>query len=273
MPEETSGASDTPVSSKPSGSGAWDKIPGILAALNPILLLAIGYFLNSGIERTKVAIEQTKVQIEENSAKLQDLKTAAETATIAVHDRVDKVKVISDFLNDLSGPDERRRSLAIEAIFIALPDEAARLVKVVEKFAAKRGDIAADNKDVAAAKDALATTRESLVADMFSVARPTRQATLSTLERGWTNDLPIVDLLIERAMSDVKSRDATQWSKPTDDKSFQQLASIYNTVEFLSYFRAPVDQQQKSRIAAFLVAAAPNSSDTRLLSEKIKDRF
>jgi hypothetical protein len=68
MSEETSGASGTPVSSKPSGSGALDKIPAILAALNPVLLLAIGYFLNSGIERTKVAIEQTKVQIEENSA-------------------------------------------------------------------------------------------------------------------------------------------------------------------------------------------------------------
>jgi hypothetical protein len=272
MSENSIAAQHGTVHLKSDGSGMWDKIPIILSALNPVLLVGIGYFLNAGIERTKVEIEQTKVQIEANSAGLRDLKTAAETSTIAVHDRVDKVKVISDFLNDLSGPDERRRSLAIEAIFIALPDEAARLVKVVERFAAKSGE-PAENKDVAAAKDALATTRDRLVADMFSVVRPTRLEALSTLERGWTNDAPVVDMLITRAKSDVKARQATNWAKPADDKSYQQLASIYNVVEFLSVFRAPVDAAQKARIAEFLAAVAANSDDTRRTVVAIKDRF
>ena len=155
MSEETSSASGTQASSKPSGSGVWDKIPAVLAALNPVLLIALGYILNSRLERAKLAIEQTKVQIEENGAKLQDLETAAETATIAVHDRVDKVKVISDFLNDLSGPDERRRSLAIEAIFIALPPKRIGSSKWQRSLPKSVATLSADNKDVAAAKDAL----------------------------------------------------------------------------------------------------------------------
>jgi hypothetical protein len=280
MSEHSSSAPRDAAAPKMQGSNAWDKVPALLAALNPVLLLVIGVVLNSGIERTKasidlakIEIEKTKAQIEVNSAGLRDLKTTAETATIAVHDRVDKVKVISDFLNDLSGPDERRRSLAIEAIFIALPEEAARLVKVVEKFA-KSGDHAGD-KDVVAAKDALASTRDRLVADMFSSVRQTRTEALSTLERGWTNDAPIVDLLIGKAMTDIQARQAAKWAKPTpgDDKAYQQLASIYNVVEFLSTFRASVDAAQKSRIAKFLAAAEPNSDDTKRIVAMLKERF
>jgi hypothetical protein len=272
MAHDVADASGAPKPSTPAGSSGWEKIPALVAALNPVLLLVIGYFLNAGIERNKVQIEQTRLQIEENSAKLADLKTAAETATIAVHDRVDKVKVISDFLNDLSGNDERRRSLAIEAIFIALPDEAARLVRVVEKFAGTHGDTVGAT-DVAAAKDALAGTRTRLVADMFSVVKPTRQEALGTLERGWATDGPVIDLLIDRAMADVKARQAVQWAKPSDAQTYQQLASIYNTVEFLTYVRTPTDDTQKARIAAFLAAAAPNSDDTRRVSSSIQGNF
>lgn len=274
MANETAGASGEPAPSKPSGSGLWDKLPAIMATINPVLLLVIGYFLNAGIERTKIEIAQTRVQIEENSAKLQDLKTSAETDTILIHARVDKVQVIRDFINDLSGPDERRRSLAIQAIFIALPEDAPRLVNAVKEFADKGGVTAVSNKDVAAAKDALATARNSLVNDMFSVARPTRQNALITLERGWTTDLPIVDLLITRAMSDVKAREAKKWATSNNDESQQMKASIYNTVKFLSYFNPEVlEQSQKSTVAGFLAAAVPNSDDTREVVAAIQPRF
>jgi hypothetical protein len=91
--------------------------------------------------------------------------------------------------------------------------------------------------------------------------------------RGRASDVPIVDLLISKAMSDVRTRQATQWAEPADERALQQLASIYNTVEFLSYFRGPADQQQKARSAAFLTAATPNSSDTGRLATTIRDRF
>ncbi len=115
------------MSDKSSNGGTWTRVSVLISALNPILLLVIGFYLNRGIEGTKL-------QIAENSARLSDLKTAAEASAITTQTRMDKVKVISDFINDLTGPDERRRQLAIEAIVIALPDEAARLLKTVASF-------------------------------------------------------------------------------------------------------------------------------------------
>ena len=97
-----------------------------LAALNPVISLIVGYVLPHHIDDAKVQIDQTKLRIEENSAKLADLTMAAEASSIVVHDRVDKVKVISE-ITISRVPDDRRRRIAIEAIFIALPDETARL--------------------------------------------------------------------------------------------------------------------------------------------------
>jgi hypothetical protein len=115
------------------GDGNWGLMFKFLAALNPVILLVVGFVLHRNIDEAKVQIDQAKLQLEENSAKLADLKTAAEASSIVVHDRVDKVKVISEFTDNLTSTDDRRRRIAIEAIFIALPDEAARLVKAVEQ--------------------------------------------------------------------------------------------------------------------------------------------
>ena len=268
MPEETAEPQPAAAMSTTEGSGFWNKLPTLAAVLNPTLVLVIGFFLNQGIE-------QNKREIEANSAKLQELKTVAETNTMVLHNKIDKVKVIADFLNDLTGHDELRRSLAIEAIFIALPEEADRLAKVVEKFAAKTTKAGSNSDDAigAAAKDALANTRDRLVADMFSAVRQTRQEALATLEKGWTNDPLIADRLVVRAMIEVKTREAAGWTKPVDDKTLQPVASIYNTVVFLSLFRGQFDATQKARIAAFLTATIPNSDDTKRVVSEIKDRY
>ena len=262
--------SDLP-ETKPRAASLWEKAPTLVMALNPVLLLVIGYFLNAGIEKTKAQIEMTRAQIEENSARLLDLKTAAETSTIALHERVDKIKVIGDFLNDLSGKDETRRKLAIEAILIALPDEGTRLVKVIEQSNESGGQVS--KGDVVAAQDALTGTRFRLVADMFSQAQPVRLNALTTLQRAWLDDAVILDLLVTRAMQDVKTRQAAGWASPSDDPARQQLASVYNTAYFLSFVRVPADPAVKARIRDFLAAAAQNSNDTKRVVTAIKSRF
>jgi hypothetical protein len=70
------------------------RLLAVLAAINPVLLLAVGFVLNRGIDSAKLKIEQ-------NQAQIQDLKTAAETSSINARIQVDKVKVIQDFLHDL----------------------------------------------------------------------------------------------------------------------------------------------------------------------------
>jgi len=246
--------------SVPKAGVGWGHLSSTITALNPILLLVVGYYLNSGIEAANKAVA-------DNTAKINDLKTQAETSAIVARERVDKVKVISDFLNDLSGPDERRRRLAIEAIFIALPDEATRFVKVVEDFRDKDSTVSA--QDVAAAKDALANRRKRLVLDMFSLDKPVRVEALTTLKQGWADDAEVVGQLIDRAMQDVNFRKSQNWARPTDDdvQGKQRLASIYNTIEFLTYAHVPWDD-----IKAFVDAATPNSDDTRRLAAMLRER-
>ena len=244
-----------------SSARAWTLLPTVLTALNPILLLVGGWYVNANVERTKLEIEAA-------SARIQDLRTAAEANSIVSRSRVDKVKVISDFINDLTGPDERRRQLAIEAIFIALPDDAARLVKAVERFGAATGK--GGERDVTAARDALDYTRVRLVNEMFADDRTTRVEALHALQRGWTDDPALVGLLVDRAMRDAEARAAAGWPpRPTTKPAEQQWASLSNTAEFLSAIRQPDDPALRARILAFAKAAERNSDDTARFASAI----
>ena len=246
------------------------QLSSLLSALNPLLVLIVGYILNSEIQSARLVLDRNKAQIDENTAKIADAKVMAETATEELGQRVDKVGVIRDFLTHLSGDDERKRRLAIEAIFIAMPDEAARLVKAVEGSSPAAGDVSRQ-QDKVAATDALANRRNRLVQAMFSDARPVRVEALRTLRRGWADDEAVALLLIARAMQDVKAREAASWARPTDTQGQQRLASIYNVTAYLTAVRQPWSEQLKSAAGEFLLKAAQNSDDTRALIKSFAD--
>jgi hypothetical protein len=236
------------------------RLLAVLAAINPILLLVVGIVLNRGIDSAKLKIEQ-------NQAQIQDLKTAAETSSIHARIQVDKVKVIQDFLTELSGTNETRRLIAIEAILIVLPEEAPRLVKVIERNAG-----GANTKDAAAAKTALEQTRSRLVTDMFSEDRSRRVDALHGLQRGWTDDPTVITNLIDRAMQDVEARKSSGWrSPPATLQAIQQLASISNTAEFLTTANLS-EPMLREKAVNFATAAAPNSDDTRRFAGLIQAR-
>src|SRR5262245_3933452 len=198
------------------------RVIALLKVMNPILLLVMGAVLNKGIDNAKLEISKSQAQI-------QDLKTSAETSSINARIQVDKVKVIQDFLAELTGPNETRRQIAIEAILIVLPEEAPRIVKVI----ARKAD-GPDSKDAIVAKTALEQTRSRLVTDMFSEERNTRVVALHSLQRGWTDDAIVITKLIDRAMQDSEARRSSGWSPPVTPQATQQLASISNTAEFLT---------------------------------------
>jgi hypothetical protein len=246
---------------KVSESVFWPRVLAVLAAINPILLLVIGFVLNRGIDSAKLKIEQ-------NQAQIQDLKTSAETSSINARIQVDKVKVIQDFLAELTGPNETRRQIAIEAIFIVLPEEAPRLVKVI----ARKAD-GPDTKDAVAAKTALEQTRSRLVSDMFSEERHTRADALHSLQRGWTDDAAVVTKLIDRGMQDIEARRSSGWrNPPVTTQATQQLASISNIAEFLTIANIS-DPELRKKAVGFATAAMQNSDDTRRFAGLIKARF
>lgn len=245
---------------KASESVSWSRVQAALAAINPVLLLVVGFVLNRDIDSAKLKIEQ-------NQAQIQDLKTSAETSSIHARIQVDKVKVIQDFLAELTGSNETRRQIAIEAIFIVLPEEAPRLVKAI----AQKAD-GPDSKDTKAAKSALEQTRSRLVTDMFSEERYTRVAALHSLQRGWTDDATVVTKLIDRAMQDIEARRSSGWNPPVTPQATQQLSSISNTAGFLTTANIS-DPELRKKAVKFATDAAPNSDDTRRFAGLIKARF
>jgi hypothetical protein len=249
---------------KVSETGFWSRVVTIVAVINPVLVLVVGFILNRGIVSSNQQIEAAKLRIEENQAQIQDMKTAADKARVDVGIQVDKVKVIQDFLDALTGPNETRRKIAIEAIFIVLPDEAPRLVSAIQD--------SPNTKDAVAAKAALERTRTQLLTDMFSEDRPTRANALRSLQRGWNDDPNVIGRLIDRAMQDVEARRSSGWKPPTTAQATQQLASISNIAAFLSTANI-FGQELRARAAKFAEAAAANSADTRRYAALIQDRL
>jgi hypothetical protein len=243
-----------------SESVFWSRLQSLLPVLNPLLVLVVGFVLNNEIITTKQKIDQNLIEI-------QALKTEAETSGIKSRIQVDKVKVVQDFLEALSGENETKRRVAIEAIFIVLPDEAPRLVRAIEQKSAGQG-----TADAAAASTALDNSRSRLVADMFAADRPTRVAALHALQQAWANDGVAIGQLIDRATQDIQARAAAGWGPPATDSARQQLSSLSNTAEFLTS-ASITDPGLRAKAVAFAAAATPNSSDTARFAGLIKERF
>jgi hypothetical protein len=71
----------------------------------------------------------------------------------------------------------------------------------------------------------------------------------------------------------LKARADTNQARRTSVEAQQQLASTYNTTEFLSLVRPPDDVKLRGRIVDFLKSAALNSDDTRRLVATMQERF
>lgn len=229
----------------------------LLAALTPILVVCVGAWLNGGINSTRQQIDSQAVQI-------QALKTAAETTSVNIKTQVDKVRVIADFLNDLTGKDEIRREVAFEAINIVLPAEEARRIKLAV--------LRSDTRNATAADGALQRDRQRLVTDMFSLDQSRRRKALGTLQEVWSDDDPLIGMLLDRAEPDLQARKATGWAEASADPARQQLASLYNTAKFLAGATMD-DASLRQRALAFAERVGPNSEDTAQAAKLIQSRL
>lgn len=249
------------MSEKQSSGSAW--VPGAMAALNPLLLLVVGYVLNLGIQ-------ENRNELERNTAQIAALKADAEIASIKLQQRVEKAKVITAFFADLAGADDRRRKLAIQAILIALPEEAPKVVMVIESFEKDTGT--GQGKDAIVARDALEGVRAKLVEDLFSNIKAVRLEALTALRGGWLDDSRLVDLLLNKATADLNEQINVR--KKAGGKRAEATPGLYNIVSFLGSVRVPSDPDQKKRIRKFLLDIPEGGSDdTVALVAKTVARF
>jgi hypothetical protein len=237
----------------PDSSSKSTLVVGAIAALNPILVLIVGFILDR--------------QVRENARQISDLKTATEVRTLALQQQIDKSKVIGSFLDDLAGPDGPRKKLAIEAILIVMPEEGVRFVKVVEKF---------DAASAPAIREAVNDRSAKLIEDLFSDNQPQRLAALASLRRSFLDDPVTLNQLVTRGLEEVRGREA-QRGKPgdqSDEPGYQATAGLYNAVAFFGAARVPADPKLKSRIRDFLVQVQQNGSQqTKALAVVTVKRF
>ena len=254
------------MSDEASGAGVgWKVIATVMTAANPMLLLIVGYFLNGNIN-------DARKQIDQNKEALAELQMHATTESITTRTRLDKAAAVKEFMDLLTGPDEVRRQLAIEAVRIALNDDADRLLIALVRVGPKSGTITA--QDVASATAALDYGRQRLIQDMFSDTQKTRRDAQQALRRSKTDDWALISQLIDRANRDLADRKAAGFpAKPADAKGEQQKASIYNVVSFLMDAQVPGDKALREKIVGFALAAAPNSDDTGRVSVTVQERM
>ena len=119
-------------SSKPSQHDLWARTTTLLSALTPIFVLIVGYVLNAKVNEANLRIAQQKGAFEELKARADELKTKAEELKIKVDadsistkSQIDKVDAVLKLLQDLTGPNNERRRVAMEAVKIVLPPKEA----------------------------------------------------------------------------------------------------------------------------------------------------
>jgi hypothetical protein len=209
----------------------------------------------------------------------------AETRAIEVKARVDKGTFIKTFVEELSGDNERRRQLALQAIVVVMPEDAPRFLEIIAAFDPRRAAGLEENgapaspkehdairnakRDAKTAQDLLNINRAAIVEDMFADSRDTRVSALSTLRKNYSNDPALFDVLVARGQQEIRERAAL----PDDQKS-KATAGLYNTVSFFGVARVPADAELKTRIRDYLVKLQQNgSADTKSLAASTVKRF
>jgi hypothetical protein len=239
---------------------AWDKLLiGLLAAVNPVVVIVVGHFLQNAIA--------------ENTTQINNLKTAAETQSIQLQQNVDKAKVIKDWVGDLAGDNALRRDLAIQALVLTLPDVGPSIQAIVIRSSQGKPDQKGAERAV---QDALGATRDRLVADLFSDVRPTRLTALLSLQKGWLTDTEMADLVLARGNQEIRVRQAKYKDSPADDERnpSDESAGLYNAVSYFGAFRDLSDPALKKKIREFLVVVQTvGSRDTRALAAATMAKF
>ena len=260
-------ADETPSTPRPD---LLSRMPALMTALNPVLLLVIGYFLNAGITDANNEIAKQKVAIEELKGKAEELRTKADAASIATKTQVEKVNVILKLIEDLTGKNEERRRLAMQAVQIVLPsDEAVNILNALQRAAGP------DNPAAAEARSILDANRARLLTQMFSDEQTARVEALRALQQAWYADDALVDQLIGRAMQDVQAREREGFpnpARPAPDPDTQRRASIFNTASFLASVNTS-NPDLKRRMLEFAAAAERNSPDTAIQVRRIRTRL
>ncbi len=177
MTDDTAGSA--PTERRKDG---WDVFQILAGVLIPLSIAFVGWTYSAAIKSAEISASADEAGRQEAIAR--------------ANARVAQAGVVASFLDALLSTDTHRRTLAIRAVLIALPDDGPDLVRVIEQ-----GDNDANVKRYAA--DSLDERRSALVQQLFQLDASPLKVADGELVSGWRNDPKLVDALLTFARENM----------------------------------------------------------------------
>ena len=172
----------------------WDIASAVGGLFVPVVIAAAGLNVSHSTERA--AEELGKQQLENARA------IAAASANVS------KADILLQSLEALAGDNGPKKTLAAEAVMMALPDRGPDLMK---KIAAG----ATDEATQIAVEEAVVAQRERSIKELYDSSTATSSVKTDEFLDGWSEDEKAIGGLVETVKSNLKqpkSRRARQWN-------------------------------------------------------------
>jgi len=202
----------------------WDIFQSLAAVLIPAAIALAGYLISNGIKQAEIDVAETNA-------------------------KVSQAELINKFMTSLTSESPVERSLAVDAIMIAIPGHGASLARAVAE-----NDSSEAVKE--AAKSSLNKRLMQLIGNLFSDQAEIRTRAAQDLLQGWSSEPQLVEHLLEYA-----------------NNHDSNVNGIYNTVViFNSMDRQPL-LEYKEAVLGFLSSAEQIGPKTRQVAEQVRRRL
>lgn len=202
----------------------WDIFTSLATILIPATIALAGYFISNGIKRAEVSVAETNA-------------------------KVAQAELVNKFMTSLTSKSMVERSLAVDAVLIAIPGYGAAIARAVAE-----NDTSESVKK--SARSALNKKLFQLVSDLFSDEAPARKIAAQELLQGWHSDTLLVRQLLQFAGSHQSNSNG-----------------LYNTVVVLNSMDRQPLLQYREPILEFLRQAESQGPKTKSVAQQVRNRL
>jgi len=200
----------------------WDIFNSLATILIPATIALAGYIISNGIKKAEINVAETNA-------------------------KVAQAELVNKFMTSLTSKSTLERSIAVDAIVLAIPGYGASLARSVAN-----NDTSTLVKQ--AAHISLNNRMEQLVRNLFSDQATERKNAAQELMKGWQSDPLLIDHLITFAKDNQSNENG-----------------IYNSIVILNAIDKPLLIRYKDSVNKFLSVAELNGPKTKEIANKVRE--
>jgi hypothetical protein len=169
----------------PKQYNGWEKANVVLAFLTPLAIAGVGYYLNEKANDRATAFSQHQSALAQANADREDKR--------------ERLALIPAFIDALTGPDQKKKELAVKTIQTILPEDFTVLLVGLEEE--QTAGLSAESKAV------INSAAVSLAEDIFSHTYSTRDRAFTVLASGSIDNDEVVRTLLSNVKADPTNED------------------------------------------------------------------